>query len=224
MGLQQQSEQPCLDEDDIDEPEPPRPAVSAQCSLSPVGTQSSTGSVTSARSEKKQDQQERDIYKLQQQLLDHLKKPQPTEERDCYADWLRSVFHSFDNSLFRRCQREISSVVVRYQDLNESPQEIITAVPASSSQSLQPTTDHVDNQQQGTSQPQQLCSMQWQSHPSTWPTNVHNPHVSVWGSQDVQWVQQQQIQQEGPQAAAANPAMTFSSLTQQSENQEYDNL
>ena len=189
---------------------------------------SPSGSINSARPEarpekKRREEQEREIFKLQRQLLDHFKKPQPTEERDCFADWLRSVFHSFDTALFRRCQREISGMVFKYQEMNESQTQTSTAsVPAPSSQALRPPMEQSNNQQPGTSQPQQLCSMQWQPNPSSWPTNVQNPQVSVWGSQDVQWVQQQQLQQQVRQAPTPSPVLTFSNPTQQGSSQEYD--
>ena len=219
MGLQQQGEmQPSLD-DNTDQLQNPCPAENTQCSETSL--ENILSSSTSARPEVSNDAPEREILKLQQQLLDYFKKPQPTEERDCYADWLRSLFHSFDTSLFRRCQKEISGVIFKYQELNESmPPNTTTSLPASSSQSLHPSKEQPDSHQSRTSK--QPCNMRWQPHPSTWPTNVQNQSVSLWRSQDVQWLQQQQLQQPGRQDLAQNACttMTFSNSTRQGDSQE----
>ena len=208
MGLHQLTEvQSCIEKDNTDQPPALRPAVNTQSSETPIETTpSSGGSVTSARPK---------------QLLDYFRKPQPTEEQDCYADWLRSVFSFF--RLFRRCQRcqrEISGVVFKYKDLNENQPQVAIAAPAPSTQALRSPMEQPDSQQTGTSQHQQMCSTGWQPLPLAWSSNVHNHHVSVWGSREVQWVQQQQFQQARP-VSVSNPAMTFSSPPHKGGSQEY---
>lgn len=47
-------------------------------------------------------------------------------ERETFVAWMHSVIHVLDLSLWRRCQRELTSVLYRYQAENDAKNELTT--------------------------------------------------------------------------------------------------
>ena len=89
-------------------------------------------------------------------------------ERETFVEWMRSVINGLDHGLWRRCQRELTSVLYRYQAENDdwktelTPAATATATTAASS-----------------SQSASSSSYQWQPPPHQWPTQPI-PSISPW--------------------------------------------
>ena len=128
---------------------------------------------------------------LNQQVLDRLVPTSSTDrEKDAFVDWFKSVIHELDHDLWRRCQQEISNILYRYIGENDQlkKQQISSAFAPS----------FLSQNKQSANQPQdsvQTCSAMWQPQPSQWP-NQPTSSVSVWHSQDANWVAQQFPQQQ----------------------------
>lgn len=127
---------------------------------------------------------------LNQQVLDRI-KPNVDKERDAFVDWLRSVINDLDHEVWRRCQQQISNTLYKYIVENDRLKRQQT--PATN-----PPIPSVSKQSnislQGSSQ---TCSAMWQPPPSHWPNHTSSS-VSVWQSQDGNWINQQFPHQQQP--------------------------
>jgi len=116
-------------------------------------------------------------------------------ERETFVEWMRSVIYGLDHGLWRRCQRELTSVMYRYQTANDDCKNELTSAATSSSQS---------------------ASYQWQPPPHQWPTQpIRN--ISPWQSQDAYWIAHQYSQylaQPQSQTAPQFPHPAAYTLTQ----------
>ncbi|KAH3854491.1 hypothetical protein DPMN_097034 [Dreissena polymorpha] len=111
------------------------------------------------------------MLNLQQQVLDRI-RPSADREMEAFVHWVRSVI------LQRRCQQEISITIYRYIGENDllkrqQPQEL-----SQYRQSFQPRQDS-----------SQACVNTWMSPPSQWPSRP-TYGISVWHTQDANWLAQ----------------------------------
>ncbi|XP_014675988.1 PREDICTED: uncharacterized protein LOC106815965 [Priapulus caudatus] len=83
-------------------------------------------------------------------------------ERETFVDWMGSVIHKLDHGLWRRCQRELTSVLYRHLDENDELKTKPTTTPAAT-----PTATAAAPSSQSVSSP----SYRWQPPPHQWPTH-----------------------------------------------------
>ena len=93
----------------------PPPLGSPARSSTPVSAVEDT-SVTSATSGTTSTA---NLINLHGELLAKLNRPYVVQERDSFADWVRTCVHQFTAPRFRQCQREITQVIHRLQEAQE---------------------------------------------------------------------------------------------------------
>ena len=156
---------------------------------------------------------------MQQRLLDHL-KPQGDQERLGFAEFVRSTLLSFNQDCWRRCQKDMLQLLMRYIDENETArrsQPISSAsnpVPRPSSHAPAVTASAYLGASSA-SYGQASSQHMWQPPPSQWPSHVENP-TSVWGSMEPRWMQQEFPQfntscSSQPRPSTAPPTSTTNS-------------
>ena len=145
---------------------------------------------------------------IQKELLGQL-RPNGDKERHTFIEWLRSVVHSLEQTMWRRCQRELSDVMYRIIAENDSLQ-------ARKQTQFQATEVSPNQSAVNLTQSAPICnrpSASWQPGPYYWPSSAQNS-PSVWRSMDPAWVQQQ-FPQTNTQRQTVQKSSTDQPLTTQ---------
>ena len=126
---------------------------------------------------------------MQQQLLEHL-KPKGDEERVGFVEFVRSTLLTLNHDCWRRCQKDMLQLLMRYIYENETARR---SQPVSSATYAPPNppppTASCYPGPSSASYGQAPSQHMWQPPPNQWPTHVEKP-TSVWGSMEPRWLQQ----------------------------------
>ncbi|CAC5363440.1 unnamed protein product [Mytilus coruscus] len=139
---------------------------------------------------------------LQQQVLERLRPVSSDREQDAFVDWIRTVITELDHVIWRQC-------LYRYITENDQikrAQSVPTPV-------IQP---QLRQQMQHLQEPSSSYSTSWQPPSSQWHAQPSS-NVSVWQSQDVNWVhnsfpqpQQNMSQLQPIRSSSAGPSVPVS--------------
>lgn len=199
-------------EDPIDvetvDPNPPR--------LEPLSRRSSKVSTKKAIQEEERllsniAAREEQSVTFQTKVLEML-APSKATERTRYADWAKEVMVSLHPSLWLKFQRECTNLLYTYQEKNE---ELLNPVSEQQQHYIAQQPHYTSpNPQQYQMYPRATSgtsstSAMWQPQPHQWPTTVQ-PNMSVWGSQNSAWVQEQMTELHPMTPAARGPTAAVS--------------
>lgn len=146
------------------------------------------------------------LMTMQQQLLEHL-KPQGDQERLGFVEFVRSTLLSLNHDCWRRCQKDMLHLLMRYVDENETARRSQPTSSATYAPPNPPPPAPAASCYPGPSSAsygQAPSQHMWQPPPNQWLTDDQNP-TSVWGSMEPCWLQQECVQSNTSCSSQARP-------------------